>query len=109
LHAWFVLMFIYLWWNTIEGYQVGALIRESPTTWSGDRALCELQVPLAQWLAPDKGPFPGLRGGEAAADPTIPASKITGPPADHLLMSVDTSSCSQGYRLLKRPLLWHND
>jgi HKD family nuclease len=27
------------------------------------RALCELQAPLALWVVPGKGPFPGLRGG----------------------------------------------
>jgi hypothetical protein len=26
-------------------------------------AICELQVPLALWVAPSKGPFPGLRVG----------------------------------------------
>lgn len=41
------------------------LVRDSSTTWSGEPALCELHVPLAQWVVLGilgKGPFPGLDG-----------------------------------------------
>jgi hypothetical protein len=35
----------------------------SSTTGSGDLTLCEIQVPLGQWVAPGKVPFPGYLAG----------------------------------------------
>lgn len=35
------------------------MIINSSATGSGDLVLCELQVALAQWVAPGKFPFPG--------------------------------------------------
>jgi hypothetical protein len=49
---------VYLVFNSLFNF-----IRDSPTTEGGDPALCELQVPPERWVAPGKGPFPGLRGG----------------------------------------------
>jgi hypothetical protein len=45
-------------------YQVGTLTRESPSAGSGDPDLCELQVPLALWVAPGKGSLLGLCDGQ---------------------------------------------
>jgi hypothetical protein len=44
-------------------HQVGTFTRESPTARSGDLALCELQVPLARWVAACKGRFLQSRDG----------------------------------------------
>jgi hypothetical protein len=41
------------------------LKRDSPATGSGDHASRELQVILAQWVAPGEGPFPGFGGGQS--------------------------------------------
>jgi hypothetical protein len=44
--------------------RVATPTRDSLTEETGDPALCEPQGPLARWVTPGEGPFPGLRGGQ---------------------------------------------
>lgn len=53
-----ILMKLLLTDVTIERQQVGTLVRYSPTT--GEALPYKFLVPLAQWVVPGKGLFPGL-------------------------------------------------